>query len=400
MKPVAPVAIAGIGCICSAGLVLNKCMDFLYKGKRNPAPPVHFPTKLTFPVFEVLEDFYQSSLFEENNILRTCKLALTATLEAISNAGFDRKTLETKRVGACIGTNIGCSMYDESLSNDGSQDNASFITPVNRFLFSNPTSSIASEFKITGPLQTVVNACSSGSDALGLAASWIRSGICDIVITGGADEMYQITYTGFKSLLINDDSPCKPFDVNRKGLNLGEGAAVFILVSKEIEKEMKKDSRGYILGYGAATDAFHHTKTRPDGKGLQLAIKEAMETSGTTPSDIAFINAHGTGTLDNDLVESRVLYEVFPGVPFFSTKGYTGHTLGAAGAIEAAFTIACLEKGMVPASIGFTTADPEMSPAYPLQENTTINGNKALSETLAFGGNNSVLILSTGEHRP
>jgi len=291
MKPVAPVAIAGIGCICSAGLVLKECVDFLYKGKRNPAPPVNFPTKLTFPVFEVLEEFFTSSLFKEKNILRTCKLALTATLEAISDAGFDRKILETKRVGACIGTNVGCSMHDESFSNDGSQDNTSFITPVNRFLFSNPTSSIASEFKITGPLQTVVNACSSGSDALGLAASWIRSGICDIVITGGADSMYQITYTGFKSLLINDDSPCKPFDVNRNGLNLGEGAAVFILVSQEIEKEMKKNPRAYILGYGSATDAFHHTKTRPDGKGLKLAIDEAMETSGTTPSDIAFINA-------------------------------------------------------------------------------------------------------------
>ncbi len=398
MKPVEPVAIAGIGCICSAGLVLNECMDFLYKGKRKPAPPVHFPTKLTFPVFEVLEDFFQPSLFEEKNVLRTCKLALTATLEAISNAEFDRKTLETKRVGACIGTNIGCSMYDESLSNDGRDNNTSFITPVNRFFFSNPTSSIASEFGIAGPLQTVVNACSSGSDALGLAASWIRSGICDVVIAGGADEMYQITYTGFKSLLINDDSPCKPFDVNRKGLNLGEGAAVFILVSKKIEKEMKKNPRGYILGYGAATDAFHHTKTRPDGKGLKLAIEEALGTSGTTPSDIAFINAHGTGTLDNDLVESHVLYEMFPGVPFFSTKGYTGHTLGAAGAIEAAFTIACLEKSRIPASVGFTTADPEMPTAYPLQQNSTINGNTALSETLAFGGNNSVLILSTGEH--
>ena len=184
MKPVEPVAIAGIGCICSAGLVLKECMDFLYKGKRKPAPPVHFPTKLTFPVFEVLEDFFQPSLFEEKNVLRTCKLALTATLEAVSDAGFDRKTLETMRVGACIGTNIGCSMYDESLSNDGRDNNTSFITPVNRFSFSNPTSSIASEFKITGPLQTVVNACSSGSDALGLAASWIRSGICDVVIAG------------------------------------------------------------------------------------------------------------------------------------------------------------------------------------------------------------------------
>jgi 3-oxoacyl-[acyl-carrier-protein] synthase-1/3-oxoacyl-[acyl-carrier-protein] synthase II len=400
MKPVEPVAIIGIGCICSAGLVLKECMDFLYQGKRYPAPPVNFPTKLTFPVFEVLGDFFQSSLFKEKNILRTCKLALTATLEAMSNAGCDRDIFKTKRVGACIGTNIGCSMYDESLTNGGGEDNTSFITPMNRFFFSNPTSSIASEFGIAGPLQTVVNACSSGSDALGLGASWIRSGICDLVIAGGADEMYQITYTGFKSLLINDDAPCKPFDANRKGLNLGEGAAIFILASQEVLKEINKNPRGYILGYGSATDAYHHTKTRPDGKGLKLAIKEALETSGTTPSDIAFINAHGTGTLDNDLVESRVLFEMFPEVPFFSTKGYTGHTLGAAGAIEAAFTIACLENGSVPASVGFTTPDPKMPPAYPIQKNSTINGNKGLSETLAFGGNNSVLILSTGEHQP
>jgi len=397
MKPLSPVAIAGIGCICSAGLVLRECMDFLYKGKRNPAPPVNFSTKLNFPVFEVIEDFFQPDLFEEKKILRTCKLALTATLEAIRDAGFDRRILETKRVGACIGTNVGCSMHDESFSDESAKGNNSFITPVHRFFFSNPTSSIATEFKIAGPLQTVVNACSSGSDALGIAASWIRSGICDIALAGGADEMYQITYTGVKSLLINDDSPCKPFDLNRKGLNLGEGAAVFILVSEEILKEIKKDPRAYILGYGSATDAFHHTKTMPDGKGLKLAIEEAMVTSGTNYSDIAFINAHGTGTLDNDLVESRVFYEMLPGVPFFSTKGYTGHTLGAAGAIEAAFTIACLEKDKIPASAGFTTPDPEMPPACPVQQNVTINGNTALSETLAFGGNNSVLILSTGE---
>jgi len=401
MIPVTPVAIAGIGCICSAGLELKECMDHLYNGKRNPAPPTNFPTNISLPVFEVLQDFFPSRLFKTKDVLRTCKLALTATLEAINDAGFDPKILQTKRVGTCIGTNVGSSMYEETFSNESKRKkDSSFITPVNRFLMSNPTSTIANEFNLAGPLQTVVNACSAGSDALGLAASWIRSGICDMVIAGGTDEMYQITYTGFKSLLINDDSPCKPFDRNRKGLNLGEGAAIFILVSEEILKETKKRPRCHILGYGSATDAFHHTKTRPDGKGLKLAIKEALETSGTSPLDIAFINAHGTGTLDNDLVESRVFYEMFPNVPFFSTKGYTGHTLGAAGAIEAAFTIACLENGRVPSSVGFTTPDPEMPPAYPVQQNSSVTGNIALSETLAFGGINSVLILSTGEHQP
>jgi 3-oxoacyl-[acyl-carrier-protein] synthase-1/3-oxoacyl-[acyl-carrier-protein] synthase II len=400
MKPVSPVAIGGIGCICSAGLKLEECMDYLFQGKRNPAPPINFPTSIDLPVFEVLQDFFPADQFKEKNILRTCKLALTATLEAIQDGGFDRKLLEIKRVGACIGTNVGSSMYEETFSNESKKKNSPVITPGKRFLMSNPTSTIAYEFGLTGPLQTVVNACSAGSDALGLAAAWIRAGICDMVIAGGTDEMYPITYTGFKSLLINDDSPCKPFDINRKGLNLGEGAAIFLLASEEMLKEIKKPPRGHILGYGSATDAFHHTKTRPDGKGLKLAIKEAIESSGTVPGDFAFINAHGTGTLDNDLVESQVFYEMFPKVPFLSTKGYTGHTLGAAGAVEAAFTIACLEEGRVPASVGFNTPDPKLPPVYPVQQNSAVSGNIALSQTLAFGGNNSVLILSSGEHCP
>jgi 3-oxoacyl-[acyl-carrier-protein] synthase-1/3-oxoacyl-[acyl-carrier-protein] synthase II len=262
---------------------------------------------------------------------------------------------------------------------------------------SNPTRVIAAEFGAGGPLQTVVNACSAGSDAIGLGAAWIRLGLCDVVIAGGADELYQVTYTGFKSLLIYDDSACKPFDANRKGLNLGEGAAIFILTSEAVRKEVRKNPRGFILGYGSATDAYHPIKTRPDGLGLKMAIQEAMETGRIAPAQIAFVNAHGTGTRDNDLIESRVLNDILPGVPFFSTKGYTGHTLGACGAIEAAFTVACLEEGRIPASAGFTTPDPELAPSYPVRQNFGISGRIALSETLAFGGNNAVLILGTGK---
>jgi 3-oxoacyl-[acyl-carrier-protein] synthase-1/3-oxoacyl-[acyl-carrier-protein] synthase II len=372
-------------------------MQSLYRGERHPAPPTRFSFAgtLAFPVFEVHENFFAPQRWKKNNVLRTCQLALTAALQAVEDAGIDPKKLRERRVGVCLGTNVGSSMNNESFYRDNVEGCDPYIPPVERFLLSNPTCSIATEFECNGPAQTVVNACSAGSDAVGIAASWIKAGLCDAVITGGADEMYQVTYTGFKSLFINDDSPCKPFDVHRKGLNLGEGAAVFLLVSPSLAKELQLTARGYVLGYGSASDAFHFTKPRPDGKGLRLAIEEALASAGVHAGDIAFVNAHGTGTVDNDRVESTVLADLLPDVPFLSTKGYTGHTLGASGAIEAAFTIACLETGRIPASAGFSTPDPQL-PCMPVAQNTAISGSVAISETMAFGGNNAVLVLGKG----
>jgi len=395
MKKAAPVAIAGIGCICAAGLTLAESMASMYREERHPSPPISFSARPgpEFPIFEVREDFFPARRVKDGNVGQTCRLALTAALEAFDEAGFGPEFLKRKRVGICIGTNVGCCINNETFYLTNNDGDRLLTAAEGRFLTTNPTRVLAAEFGAGGPLQTVVNACSAGSDAVGLAAAWIRQGFCDVAIAGGADELYPVTYAGFKSLLIYDEAACKPFDVGRKGLNLGEGAAVFILVSEEIRKEMGPKPRGFILGYGSSTDAFHPTKTRPDGLGLKLAIQEAMETAGTTPRAIAFVNAHGTGTRDNDLIESRVLHAVLPGVPFGSTKGYTGHTLGASGAIEAAFTVAGLEQGRIPASIGFTNADPELAPACPVREKFSISGRIALSETLAFGGNNAVLIL-------
>jgi 3-oxoacyl-[acyl-carrier-protein] synthase-1/3-oxoacyl-[acyl-carrier-protein] synthase II len=175
-------------------------------------------------------------------------------------------------------------------------------------------------------------------------------------------------------------------------LNLGAGAAVLVLESDAVRQRRGKAARANVLGYGSASDGYHLTAPRPDGAGLKRAIAEALATSGATAAEIAFVNAHGTATPDNDRTESRVLSEVLPGIPFVSTKGYTGHTLGAAGAIEAAFTIGCLEQGRIPANVGFATPDPDL-PASPVREITTVQGRIALSESLAFGGNNAVIVL-------
>jgi 3-oxoacyl-[acyl-carrier-protein] synthase-1/3-oxoacyl-[acyl-carrier-protein] synthase II len=169
---------------------------------------------------------------------------------------------------------------------------------------------------------------------------------------------------------------------------------MMVLESEAMLTNRGQKARAFLAGYGTAADAYHLTAPHPEGCGLRIAVQDALTSAGCCPSDIAFINAHGTGTRENDRVESFFFNQLFPGVPFGSTKGYTGHTLGAAGAIEAAFTIASLEHQKMPANAGFESPDPEL-PAHPVAKPTEIHGTRALSQTLAFGGNNSVLVFST-----
>lgn len=398
MNPVSKVPVTGIGCLCAAGGNLQTCMDSLFAGRRAPLPPTRFasdhPTE--YPVFEIPRSALSTAPSSQADIMLTARLALAATREAVENAGWNRHMLRNARIGVCIGTTVGSAMNDEAFYRDYRSGQHPDTQAITRFLNSNPARVIAREYNLTGPCQTVVNACSSGTDAIGLGASWIRSNLCDVVIAGGADELCRVTYNGFISLMIADDSPCKPFDAERKGLNLGEGAAIMLLESDEMFRSRQGSVRAAVLSYGSASDAFHLTAPAPDGQGLKQALTSAMTADSLKIEDVAFVNAHGTGTPDNDRVESNVLHELLPGVPFLSTKGYTGHALGAAGAIEAAFTIACLEAGMIPASAGFTTRDPELA-TTPVQRQTAVKGTIAITQSLAFGGNNAVVIFGKGE---
>ena len=399
MSPLPPVPVTGIGCLCAAGANLNECMDSLFAGKRNPFPPTRFSSdhQVAYPVFEISNAFDLGDSGQRSDILFTAKLSLIAAKEAIENAGWNREAFKDKRVGVCIGTTVGSTMNNEEFYRSyriGENPNMEAIT---RFLNSNPAQVIAAEYGLTGPCQTVVNACSSGTDAIGLGASWIRSGTCDVVLAGGADELCRVTYNGFISLMITDDSPCKPFDASRKGLNLGEGAAVLVLESSDLCHARKQPVRASVLSYGSGCDAYHLTAPAPDGSGLRQAITAAMTACNKTVENVAFVNAHGTGTADNDRVESLVLNELLPQIPYLSTKGYTGHTLGAAGAIEAAFTIVCLEAGEIPASAGFKTQDPDL-PIKPVTHRTPVKGSIAITQSLAFGGNNAVIVFGRGDN--
>jgi len=237
-----------------------------------------------------------------------------------------------------------------------------------------------------------VNACSSGTDALGVAASWLRAGLCDAAIVGGADELNQVPLAGFWSLGVMSSEPCTPFDDNRCGLNLGEGAGVIVLESYDHANARGVKPTIELAGFGAGCDAHHLTAPHPQGRGLRSAIQAALAQADITAEQVAFVNAHGTATLDNDRGEGAVLESIFGNCfPFLSTKGYTGHTLGAAGGLEAVFTVLGLRERWIPASTGFSTQAHDI-PIAPVRETTPVDGNYAMSTSLAFGGNNAAAL--------
>lgn len=394
MNRAAPVAVAGMGCLSALGLGVEKNLDALFGRPAGPAPPRRFPPARAgeYPVFSLPPEIVLPPAPG-----RTAALALAAASEAMDRAGLDREALRAWRLGVCLGTNVaGGASNQELAAATGYPSGRTYFTPAERFAASSPALALARVHGVSGPVQTVITACSAGGDAIGLAGSWIRAGICDLVLAGGADDLYPVTYNGFVSLLNYDPGPCRPFDRDRAGLNMGEGAAILILASDRLMATMGIQPVGHILGYGTASDAYHPTAPSPDARGLRRATADALADAGLSASHISLINAHGTGTRDNDRVEALFLADTFPGIPFLSTKGATGHTLGAAGAIEAVFTIAMLARGRAPATPALSVADPDLGVA-PLTGPASLCGTVGLSQTLAFGGNNAVLVVSAAK---
>jgi 3-oxoacyl-(acyl-carrier-protein) synthase len=265
---------------------------------------------------------------------------------------------------------------------------------VRRFESTDLASLVAEELGAPGPRLTVATACASGTDAIGTASRWLIAGRCDAVLAGGADCLDRFPYLGFYRLMNSSAERCRPFDKDRQGLNLGEGAAAVVLEREEDAVARGVTPLGTVAGYGAASDAHHPTAPHPEGRGLRRALTLALDDANIAPSEVGFVNAHGTGTIENDRVEGRLLAEVFgEGVLVLSTKGLTGHTTGAAGAMEAVFTLRNLADGMVPPSAGFETADPECR-VVPPRELHQVVASTAVSTSLAFGGTNSALVLS------
>jgi len=380
------ILITGSGVISAAGASVSETLQSFSRGERNAGPVTLFRTGLDKPAFEV-RNIPQTALLEGQ---RTLSLTLIALDEALKEARLS--DCSGFRVGVCMGTTVASQLNDLDFYKSYRETGAAPLTSVDRFLKGNLAEVIARRLGARGPQLTVVNACSSGTDAIGIALSWLKAGLCDIAIAGGADELNHVPYCGFNSLGIMNPGLCAPFDRDRKGLNLGEGAGIVVLETAGAAKKRGASSDVFLLGYGSSSDAYHLTAPSPEGIGLKAAIKAALDEASISASDIAFVNAHGTGTHDNDLVEGTVLSQMFgPELVMLSTKGFTGHTLGAAGGLEAAFTAAGLREGWVPASAGFSIRD-EAIPIAPVSKKTEVHGRFALSTSLAFGGNNAALV--------
>jgi 3-oxoacyl-(acyl-carrier-protein) synthase len=381
------ILITGLGAISAAGNNIAETLDSFAHAQRNAGPVTLFPTTTNCPVFEVKQ--IPREYFLEGQ--RTLSLALIAVTQALVEARIG--DLSGYRVGVCLGTTVASQLNDLQFYTSYRQQSSVSMIAVDRYLKGNLAEFIARRVKARGPALTVVNACSSGTDAIGVALSWLKSDLCDIVIAGGADELNHIPYCGFGSLGIVNPGLCAPFDRDRKGLNLGEGAGVMVVEKKSSAEQRGITSNLFLCGYGSLSDAYHLTAPSPDGVGLKASLRTALDEAGVAPQDVSFVNAHGTGTFDNDQVEGTVLAEIFGAeLKMLSTKGYTGHTLGAAGGLEAVFTAAGLRAGWIPASAGFLHRD-EAIPLAPVREKTYISGRYAVSTSLAFGGNNAALVI-------
>lgn len=326
---------------------------------------------------------------------RTARLALAAAAEAWRASGLD----DGRACGVALGTTTGGmaegeeSYRQERIGGGSAATLASWLeTPV-----AVSTDAVAELIGSRGPRLTVSTACSSGANALGIGADWIRDGRVAAALCGGAESLCRMTYSGFNVLQALDRVPCRPFDRGRAGLSLGEGAALFVLEDWRAAERRGARILGELLGYGVSADAHHLTQPRPDGAGAILAMRRALDDAGVGAEAIDYVNAHGTGTPLNDAAETRAIKAVLGArayaVPVSSTKSQVGHCLAAAGAIEALAALLAVRDGFLPPTVTLREPDPECDLDYVPGHSRPAAPRTVLSNSYGFGGNNTSVVL-------
>ena len=392
-----PILITGMGVVSAIGLGKAQTLEALLANRSGVGPLKYLKTEhKEFPVGEVkltnAEMCERLGIAQEAITTRTALMGMMALGEALEEAQLTPEMLP--KVGFISGTTVGGMDMSEQFYLDfiHSEAHKEYIAEHD---CGSCTEMTANHFGKFAFVTTISTACSSAANAIILGANMIRCGDVDIVVVGGSECITKFHLNGFNSLMILDTELCRPFDATRHGLNLGEGAAYLVLESAESAKRRGVTAQALLSGYGNACDAYHQTASSPDGEGAYRAMKEALELAGLQPSKIDYINAHGTGTPNNDASESQAMIRLFGEnvPPVSSTKPFTGHTTSASGSIEAVFCILALQNGFLPVNLNWSQAMEDG--IVPVSQPTKKNLKHVLCNAFGFGGNDSSLLLSS-----
>ncbi len=405
------IVITGLGCISPLGNDIQSLWDNVIAGKSGVGAITHydasnFKTKFAAEV----KDFDGAGLFgnrEARRMDRFAQFAVAAALQAMQDSGLEVNDHNRDRIGVVIGTGIGgigtlfeqMQVYNERGPNKVSP----FTVPM--MLPDSGASMIAIYLGVHGPNMAVVTACATGTNSVGEAAEIIRRGQADIVLAGGSEAaIIPIAMAGLgvmTALSTHNEEPqraSRPFDLHRDGFVMGEGSAVLVLESLENAQARGARILAEVSGYGSSSDAYHISAPSENGSGAALSIRKALEDATLRPTDIDYINAHGTSTQLNDRSETAAIKTVFGeqayNIPVSSTKSMTGHLLGASGALEAVLSVKCILNSIVPPTINYETPDPECDLDYVPNAARHIPVQRVMSNSFGFGGHNAAIILS------
>lgn len=395
------VVVTGIGIVSSIGIGKDEFWENLIAGKSGISKVETFDTS-DFPVHYggEVKNFNIEKFISKNNIknmARASQFVVASTKMALDDAKITGKDIENKTIGAMIGTTMADIQSLEQIDKYWLRKGEEGVWPINIVKY--PSNSLSDHvgyyFNLKGPNCVIPTACSAGNYCIGYSFDMIRMRKADIMVVGGADPFSRITFTGFSRLYAMAPEKCQPFDKNRKGMMVGEGAGVLIL--EELHAAEKRAANIYceIVGYGLSCDAYHMTAPRTEG--ITHAIERAIKNSAIDKEEVDYINAHGTGTPANDKAECAAVKEIFgdryKDIPVSSIKSMLGHTMGAASAIEAIACCLVIKDGAIPPTINYETPDAECDMDVVPNIGRKKKIRVALNNSSAFGGNNACLVL-------
>ncbi len=405
------VVITGLGCISPVGNNAPDTWNAIIAGKSGAGPITHFDASHHKTRFACeVKGFDGAAILggkEVRRMDRFTQLAVAATLEAIVSANLTIDDSNRDRIGVLIGTGIGGigTLVEQTMTylEKGPDRVSPFLVPM--MIADNAAGAVAIRLGVRGPNGAYVTACASGSNAVGEGAEVIRRGAADIMLAGSSEaSIVGVAMAGLNvmtALSTYNDDPTKasrPFDKNRDGFVMGEGAGILVLESLEHAQARGAKILAEVTGYGNTDDAYHLSAPAENGAGAALCMKIALEDAGLTPKDIGYINAHGTSTPLNDKSETAAIKTTFGEeayrIPISSTKSMTGHLLGASGAIEAALCVQVLHHDLLPPTINYETPDPECDLDYVPNTARKAHPNHIMSNSFGFGGHNASVVIS------